>query len=111
MPDWRMGAVIMKMMSSTRTTSTKGTMLISESEVCVDLESCGIYCDLPMRPGWRGREKLAKGFLDHHGYFQRKSVQALCEIADILQKMVVENNGRDCRAQSCGGGNKRFGDA
>jgi hypothetical protein len=42
MPDWRIGAVIMKMMSSTRTTSTKGTMLISESEVCVDLESCGM---------------------------------------------------------------------
>ena len=39
------GAVIMKMMSSTRTTSTNGTMLISESEVCVDLESCGIYND------------------------------------------------------------------
>jgi hypothetical protein len=29
-------------MSSTRTTSTNGTMLISESEVCVDLESCGM---------------------------------------------------------------------
>src|SRR6266566_8801944 len=42
MPDWRIGAVIMKIMSSTRTTSTNGTMLISESEVCVDLESCGM---------------------------------------------------------------------
>src|SRR5260370_32122901 len=112
MPDWRMGAVIMKMMSSTRTTSTKGTMLISESEVCVDLESCGIYCDFTNATGLgRPQKRLAKGFLDHHGYFQRKSVQALREIADILQKMVVENNGRDCRAQSCGGGNKRFGDA
>src|SRR5437660_2649292 len=42
MPDCRMGAVIIKMMSSTSTTSTNGTMLISESEVCVDLESCGM---------------------------------------------------------------------
>src|SRR5205814_9121508 len=38
-PDCRMGAVIIKMMSKTRTTSTNGTMLISESEVCVVLRS------------------------------------------------------------------------
>src|SRR2546425_4350837 len=42
MPDCRIGAVIMKMTSSTSTTSTKGTMLISESEVPVWRESCGI---------------------------------------------------------------------
>src|SRR5258707_9638410 len=84
MPDWRMGAVIMKMMSKTRTTSTKGTMLISESEVCVDLESCCIYSDLPIRPGWGRPPKLVKSFLDQHRYFQRESVQALREIADIL---------------------------
>src|SRR2546429_5048519 len=38
-----MGAVIIKMMSSTSTTSTNGTILISESEFCVDLESCGLF--------------------------------------------------------------------
>jgi hypothetical protein len=32
MPDWRIGAVIMKMIRRTNTTSTNGTMLISESE-------------------------------------------------------------------------------
>src|SRR6266403_512817 len=42
MPDWRMGAVIMKMISRTRTTSMNGTMLISESAVWVDLFSWGI---------------------------------------------------------------------
>src|SRR5215472_14507359 len=41
MPDWRIGAVIMKMMRSTRTTSMNGTMLMSEREVWVDLASCG----------------------------------------------------------------------
>ena len=45
MPDCRMGAVIMKMISSTKTTSMNGTMLISESDVCVCL-TCGIV-------GWR----------------------------------------------------------
>src|SRR5260370_29559499 len=42
MPDCRMGAVIMKMISSTSITSTKGTMLISEREVPVWRASCGI---------------------------------------------------------------------
>jgi hypothetical protein len=37
-----MGAVIMKMMSRTSTMSMNGTMLISESEVCVDLEREGM---------------------------------------------------------------------
>jgi hypothetical protein len=36
------GAVIMKIMRSTITTSMNGTMLISESVLCVVLESCGI---------------------------------------------------------------------
>src|SRR5439155_25164313 len=61
MPDWRMGAVIMKMMSSTRTTSTNGTMLISESEVCVDLESCGMF---PVYQGGRwGRPRKSNSLL------------------------------------------------
>ena len=39
MPDCRMGAVIMKMIRRTRTTSMNGTMLISERLDCVDLAS------------------------------------------------------------------------
>src|SRR6266436_1472956 len=42
MPDCRMGAVIMKMIRRTSTMSMNGTMLISEREVCVDLEREGI---------------------------------------------------------------------
>src|SRR6267143_6761563 len=59
MPDWRIGAVIMKIMSSTRTTSTNGTMLISESEVCVDLESCGMAArSLKFKVESRKQEKI-----------------------------------------------------
>src|SRR5260370_4381334 len=84
MPDWRIGAVIMKMMSSTRTTSTKGTMLISESDVCVDLESCGIFPDSMPAAGWGGREILTKRLLDLRRDFQSKGIQALREVANIL---------------------------
>ncbi len=42
MPDCRMGAVIIKMISRTRTTSTNGTILISESDVSVVLASWGM---------------------------------------------------------------------
>ena len=34
-PDWMIGAVSIKIISNTSTTSTKGVMLISESELCV----------------------------------------------------------------------------
>src|SRR5438552_4699726 len=60
-PDCRMGAVIIKMMSSTSTTSTNGTILISESEVCVDLESCGMF---PFYQGGRlGRPRKSNSWL------------------------------------------------
>src|SRR6185295_12035712 len=42
MPDCKIGAVIMNMISKTSITSTKGTMLMSESEVSVWRLSCGI---------------------------------------------------------------------
>src|SRR5882672_11876535 len=95
MPDWRIGAVIMKIISSTRTTSTNGTMLISESEVCVDLESCGIFSESLVRPGQGGRGILVKCFFNLRGDFQRERVQSLPEIANILQELIVENDGRD----------------
>src|SRR5437016_5263999 len=110
-PDWRIGAVIIKMMSSTRTTSTNGTMLISESEVCVDLESCGIFPDSMDAAGWDGSEILVKSFLDLRRDLQGKSVQALSEVANILQKLVVEDHRRDGGEKTRGSGDERFGDA
>src|SRR5207302_8707737 len=91
MPDWRIWAVIMTIMSSTSTTSTNGTMLISESEVCVDLESC-IYFDFSKTAGSGRPRNLINGFFDQRSHFQRKRVQALSKIANVLQKMVLEHD-------------------
>src|SRR5258708_19950841 len=77
MPDWRMGAVIMKMMSRTSTTPTQGTMLISESEVCVDLEICGIFHDSSKAAVWGGREILVKCLFDLGCQFQPKTLEPL----------------------------------
>jgi hypothetical protein len=49
-----MGAVIMKMMSRTNTTSTKGTMLISESEDWVVFEMEAIVVQFSLQPRMRG---------------------------------------------------------
>src|SRR5271165_6071276 len=95
-PDCRMGAVIMKMISSTSTTSMNGTMLMSERLVCVALASCGIS---------------GKGFFDLRGEFQGEGVQTLRQIANVLQEMVISDKGGDGREKAGGGGDKRFGDA
>src|SRR5215470_12761594 len=87
-PDCKMGAVIMKMMSRTRTTSTKGTMLISEKEVCVVLESCGMR----KSQKFTVQSKLIKRFFDLGADLERKIVQALRQVANILQKVVVEDD-------------------
>src|ERR1700681_295172 len=42
-PDCRIGAVIMKITKRTSMTSTKGTMLMSERELLVWRDSCGIF--------------------------------------------------------------------
>src|SRR6266702_172642 len=109
-PDGRICAVIMKMISNTRTTSTNGTMLISESEVCVDLESGGVFLIRYMRPGRTGAP-LIKHLLHLRGYFQRKSVQPLREIPNILQKLIVEDNRRNRRRKARRGGHKGLRDA
>ncbi len=103
--------MIMKMMSRTSTTSTKGTMLISESEVCVDLESCGIFHDSSKAAGWGGREILVKCLFDLGREFQSKSVEALGEVANLLQKMIIEDDGGNRSAQSRGRGHERFRNA
>src|SRR5205807_211983 len=107
MPDCRMGAVIMKMMRRTRTTSTNGTMLISESEVCVDLTICIVILH---RVWWDGREKLVKCLLDLSGDFHSEIVQALPQVTNVLQKLVVKDDRGDGRSQARSRGDQRFGD-
>ena len=56
-------------------------------------------------------KNLRKSFFDLGSDFQRKSVEALRKIANILQKMVVEDDGRDGDEEARGGGDECFGDA
>src|SRR5271165_6474115 len=109
MLDWRMGAVIMKMISKTRTTSMNGTMLISDKDDCVDLDICGIGSYA--RPGWRAADTSLKSFFDLRGDFQRKGVKTLRKVANVLQELIVENNGRDCDEKSRCGGQQSFRNA
>src|SRR5271169_3999927 len=155
MPDCRMGAVIMKMMRRTRTTSMNGTMLMSERELCVDLVSCGMVSRLVIRELqivrekkriWRIMERvdsflisavgflvsvgrtqttgtkaknrvvveshiLSKCFFNLRGEFVGESVQALSQFANILEKIVVSDEGGDRREEARCGGDKCFGDA
>src|SRR5579863_897815 len=125
MPDSSMGAVSMNMMSSTRTTSTNGVTLMSESEVCVrPLEVVNAtrylrqicaphrvqqaaatirqFCKLPF---------LGKVALRHIHELQREVVHLAPQFLDALQEIVVGDDGRNCREQPCRRRNQRFGDA
>src|SRR5450432_1225218 len=113
MPDCRMGAVIMKMMSRTNTTSTKGTMLISESEDWVFFEmeaivrfslQAGVY-------GRAGSKVLRESFFNLRGDFESEGVQALRKVANVLQELIIKDYGRDGSNEASGGGKERFGNA
>src|SRR6266478_8052812 len=64
-----------------------------------------------MRPGQGGRGILVKCFFNLRGDFQRERVQSLPEIANILQELIVENDGRDCSSEAGGGSQQGFRDA
>src|ERR1700722_8319958 len=100
MPDCRIGAVIIKMMSSTRTTSTSGTILISESEVPVCLLICGIAADF-----------LRAHFFDLCGNFHGEIIHARSQVSGAAYKIIVSNYGGNCREKSGGGGDQCFGNA
>src|SRR5712692_6124700 len=64
-----------------------------------------------MRPGRDGREILVKCFFNLRGDFQCEGVQSLPEIANILQKLIVENDGRNRRGEAGSGGHQSFRDS
>src|SRR6202050_1649019 len=79
MPDCSTGAVTMKMMSKTRTTSTSGVMLISASEVRVWPElAVKATCGLPFHRVLVG---LQVNFLETVEQFARELVHARSKIA------------------------------
>src|SRR5258707_12653470 len=107
----RIGAVIMKMISNTNTTSMKGTILMSASEVCVCLESSGIVFLSEWRPGWDGRARSGECFFDLRDDLPRKRIQPLGQGPNILPKLVIENHHGKPGEKSRGRGEQRFGDA
>jgi len=52
-----------------------------------------------------------KGFLDLRGYLESERIEALREIANILQELIIEDNGGDGGEESGGGGDQSFSDA
>src|SRR6266849_2329478 len=100
-------AVSMKMMSSTRTTSTKGTILISASEA------------VP-----RNRPRLIppdevpseKAMLLHASFgevqeLKHEVLHARGKFLDPVPKKIVEDCGRDCRSQAHRSGNQSLRDS
>src|SRR6185436_1531274 len=81
------GAVTMKMISRTRTMSMNGIMLISASVVCV----------LPSRVvNAIGRAPFFSGGKQFH----LKFVQLPAQIPDLIDEMVVRDQGRNCSKQT-----------
>src|SRR4051794_36750786 len=109
MPDCSTGAVIMKMMSSTSTTSTSGVMLMSASEDCVlPLLLVKATRGLPLdRVNAR-----AQGYFFHAvEHFAGEVVEASAELAKACPKAVVGDNGGNSDEKSGGGGDECFGDS
>src|SRR5713226_10604210 len=106
MPDCRMGAVIMKMISSTSTTSTKGTILMSESEVPVWRASSGMATRLLKKsvPG-----ELSVILFDLRAHLHGEIVHARGQLLDVVQVEVVGHHRRDGCEQPGRGGDERLG--
>src|SRR5260370_16601080 len=64
-----------------------------------------------MRPDGHGREILIKCFLDMRSKFESKGIEPLGEVANILQKVIVEDHRWNGGEKTGGGGDERFGDA
>src|SRR5579875_467315 len=98
-PDCRMGAVSMKMTSSTSITSTKGVTLISESEVCV--VPLGLVKAIGKQAFFRQQEqfhlsgRLCEISLRHIQKLQGKFIQHAPKFFDALKVMIVSNHGGD----------------
>jgi hypothetical protein len=60
---------------------------------------------------WEAWSILSESFFDLGGEFKGKSVETLCEIANVLKEVVVGDQGRDGGEKSGGGGDECFGDA
>src|SRR6185503_13622229 len=110
MPDCSTGAVIIKITSSTRTTSTNGVMLMSASEVRVwPLLLVNATFSLPRhvrRVRWRRRPY--GDFLHQVQQLAAKAVGSRCKHPDARSELVVRNHRWNGNKQTCGGCNQGF---
>src|ERR1700728_3058224 len=108
-PDCSTGAVTMKMISSTRATSTSGVILISASEVrvCPEL-AVKATCGLPLHRVWLG---LRADLFQAVEQFAREVVHARAKLAQRSGELVVGDYGRNGHQQAGGGGDQSLGNA
>src|SRR4051795_9114882 len=99
MPDCNMGAVTMKMMSSTKTTSTKGVTLMSDM---ARLPRCPppVITPIAISAALHGVEQ-----------FEREIVHARAELADLIVQQVIEDHRRDRGEQAGCSGDQRLRNA
>src|SRR5271157_4579244 len=114
-PDCRTGAVIMKMTSSTSTTSTSGVMLISASEVRVwPLLLVKATLSLPGEFGFsvtRGRGRTRGNLFEQVQQFAGKVVGGRGKNPDARGELVVSHHGRHGHKEAGRGGDERLRDA
>src|ERR1700677_209855 len=109
MPDCSTGAVTMKMISSTRTTSTSGVILISASEVLVWPElAVKATRGLPLHRVWLG---LRGDFFQAVEQFGGEIVHARGKLAQRSGELVVGDHGRNRDHQAGGGGDQGLGNS
>src|ERR1700733_4439753 len=105
MPDCSTGAVTMKMISSTRITSTSGVMLISASEVRVWPElAVKATGGLPLHCFLFGAD-----FFQAVEQFAGEIVHAGTKLAQGSGELVVGDDGRNGHQQARGGSDQGFG--
>src|ERR1700722_1079718 len=113
-PDCSTGAVTMKMMSRTRTTSTSGVMLISESEVrvCPELAVKATGAGLPLQRVKIGLlVRLQADFFEAVEQFAGEVVHAGSKFAQRSSELVVGDHGRNGDQQAGGRGDEGLGDS
>src|SRR5579875_2728446 len=113
-PDCRMGAVSMKMTSSTSITSTKGVTLISESEVCV--VPLGLVKAIGKQAFFRQQEqfhlsgRLCEISLRHIQKLKGTFIQHAPKFFYAVKVMIVSNHGGDGGKEAGRSGDEGFRD-
>src|SRR3972149_6655935 len=101
-PDCSTGAVIMKIISSTSTTSTSGVMLMSWRELDVRVGRLGLSITGP--PG------LGIKLLGASQELDGKVVHTGGKLTNLVEEVVIGDNGGDGGEEACRGGDEGFGD-